>query len=40
VDKTAANAAVVSGHHFVADLTLGYGKVVFDYLTRAPDASR
>jgi len=23
---------IVSGHHFVADLTLGYGKVAFDYL--------
>ncbi len=31
---------IVSGHHFVADLTLGYGKVVFDYLTQAADAGR
>jgi len=23
---------IISGHHFVADLTLGYGKVAFDYL--------
>ena len=23
---------VISGSHFVADLTLGYGEVVFDYL--------
>jgi len=25
---------VISGSHFVADLTLGYGEVVFDYLDK------
>jgi hypothetical protein len=28
---------VISGSHFVADLTLGYGEVVFDYLARRND---
>jgi acetoacetate decarboxylase len=26
---------IVSGHHFVANLTLGYCEVVFDYLAKA-----
>ena len=26
---------IVSGQHFVADLTLGYGEVAFDYLGEA-----
>jgi acetoacetate decarboxylase len=26
---------IVSGHHLIADLTLGYGQVAFDYLARA-----
>jgi len=28
---------VVSGQHFVADLTLGYGEVAFDYLGEAAE---
>ena len=28
---------VVSGEHFVADLTLGYGEVAFDYLDEAAE---
>jgi acetoacetate decarboxylase len=30
---------IVSGHHVVADLTLGYGRVVFDYLAHSPRAT-
>jgi acetoacetate decarboxylase len=29
---------VIGGTHFVADLTLGLGEVVHDYLTDAPHA--
>jgi len=29
---------IVSGHHFVADLTLGYGEVAFDYLAKTTRA--
>ena len=29
---------VISGTHFVADLTLGYGEVVFDYLDEPASA--
>jgi hypothetical protein len=28
---------VVSGQHFIADLTLGYGEVAFDYLGEAAE---
>lgn len=31
---------VISGSHFVADLTLGYGKVVFDYMDEPASALR
>ena len=34
---------IVSGHHIIADLTLGYGEVAFDYLandTASPTARR
>ena len=31
---------VISGSHFVADLTLGYGEVVFDYLDELGGFSR
>jgi acetoacetate decarboxylase len=31
---------VVSAVHFVADLTLGLGKVVFDYLARDQETGR
>ncbi|MCE4554786.1 acetoacetate decarboxylase [Pelomonas cellulosilytica] len=30
---------VLSGQHFIADLTLGYGEVAFDYLARAEPAA-
>lgn len=30
---------IVSGHHLIADLTLGYGQVVFDYLAEESDAA-
>jgi acetoacetate decarboxylase len=31
---------VLSGHHLIADLTLGYGQVVFDYLAQGREAVR